>query len=441
MNSDLYSSFGTARPDEQGRYLTFFTPNASPGTFDPATGLPLTGEWKLAVQHDVPNVYPEGVYDLTWSGSGTGPVNANLVAGDDLKNYTFNGDLGNFRFDRRDATSEWTPTFLDRVGCAYTFRWMEALRTNFPQYDSASPFVRVVPGANNLNVHRIPTPEHIRDLANLTGAVPWINIHCQATDADVLDFAQRLTGIQTKVRVSHANETWNASIGNSFACSDQKAQDLNYTGGQAARVSAYNFDRADQIAEIFKSVLGFQQVIGVVESQLRQPSLYTLALINRKRTWQHLNSVALGYYSGGPWARTTDPAIILGLNFQQIINEARVDWQTNVINDGGFYDQWKAHAAANGWLHEAYEGGLHLKHEDPHPQRDDANEWMTQAANSPFAGEFEQEVLAWWSFANPMGVFAAFRETGEDVFGYQTTEIQPAKSTRCQSWRTYACGG
>jgi hypothetical protein len=363
-----------------------------------------------------------GDYDITFTGSGSGPSVMTVAEGDDQKTLNFTGQINDDLEIKRAGAGTYTPTFTFRANRARCLRFMNTWRTNFSSYDSDNMWVRIETGASNYFYHILATPQEVRQICEDHSCDAWICIHHLATTQNITEIFNAFIGFPYHLYFEHSNEVWNSSFPQySYALT----QIGPYAGpGPAQNVQAWHADRVDEIAELAKSILDPNDVTAVWCSQMAVPNFISNSLSYSLRPLSYIDAAGIGAYFGGVWSRAQSAAAILASSYATIATEAEADFDTRVKP---LIQTWIGESAGQGWQLLGYEGGAHLDHGD-----ETAQQHLLLAAQASEMGPVYDAFLDYWA-TEVKDLLNIYRDVGAETFGHLQHE-QDAPSPRWQSY-------
>lgn len=395
------------------------------------------------------NNYPNGVYKLTWAGTGNvtaygigkisdisrqqGGGSADVTVKHDEKNgltggMLFLGIRNNVPLDPVHDIHLWCPgykpgemfthDFVRRTAPFGCIRFMDWAGTNNSPQVSWSD--RVPPQGMIWTTAGVSW-EAMIDLANVTGSDMWVNVPAQASDDYVRQLAILIKGRLSptlKVRVEYSNEVWN-SIFQQFGYNLNRARknaDLTKPDdfGRAAQEAAL---RAKEIGDIFRSVwIGTDgdRLIPVLGGQASNNYWHDTGLQYIKDKFgdpsQYFKEIAIAPYVGDQLGN--EPAG--GWTLDGIFGSLENFTSTTVA-------KWtrEAKASADGWKMglDAYEGGQDLLNSKlPGPM-------FSRTINDPRMYVLYRDLVKTWH-ANGGGLFCEFSHIGTG-WGLLETSTQP----------------
>ena len=397
---------GWTRPlDDWMRYQAPYVTIVAPaGVVDPTNGDHISGEVKYTIWVREGVVFPQGTWDISWTGGGTGPTTMTVGPGDSSKTLTYNGVVNGISATLQGAPpGPLTSTFESRASRGDCIRFMESRRINSVEYDDANPDVRVVDGATNRFYHKLLSHlDYAVDLAEANSQNLWICFHHLATDANITAAATAIaaSAFSGTLYVEHSNEIWNSAFPQ-HAYGLTQATNPPYTGGTFQNLQAWHADRTHTIGGLVKAQIPGAVVVWGTQSAV---PAWDNALAFAQTSLSNIDAIGIAPYMGGRWSRPQSAATIQTLTDQQIADGAISDLDTNVK---GEVLSWKAAADARSWRLLGYEGGAHLDHADSA-----AEAYLAASSQSVEMGVAYGTYLDWWH-ANVADLLCLFQDVGD----------------------------
>lgn len=437
-NSD---SFARYRVDS-AESIIWYRDQTTGGSIDHATGLPNgTGLTKATIQFRAGSKYPPGTYVATWPGSGTIDGNSSpytfSITTETSKTFNLTGSLGgSFSLKLQGATGTYEATAISRFSKMKTLRFMEEAFTNSTvvQYDPANPYMRRRTSGANERFIPTPTPERLADICMAMGNDLWYCFHHEATDANIIDFVDRLVaaGYNRKFIAEWSNEIWN-NFPQGQAIENAAIATGNYegvTGGAAQQLvkkrQAYYADESNRIGGIIKGRYANSEM--VLACQTASPSYFNYWINDSVAggVFPNIDRVAVSFYFGGPPTRlpSMDEATALSQTAASLAAIGLDDWTNRVI---AFIQTWKTQVEGIGKVLDFYEGGSHYWNDSA-----TATEHLASINRTAENAAVWGAVLDWLNTNCPGSRLMVFQGIGDPDDAWTT--IGPELATGSPTW-------
>ncbi len=388
--------------------------NSSPATMDDATGDVISGDTYAAVMAYAGQRLALGTYNVSWTGTGTGPSSFDVVANDTIKLLSFSGQIEDLQIQKSDAVGVYTPTFATRATRMRAIRMKDIWMTDDFNYDPTHPWNRIVVSGATTTHFKILQPADIVALANTYNLDVWINIHHLATDANITSLIGGFTTLNGDLFIEHSNEPWNSDLPQYSYAATQSA---GYAGSTTVeKIMAWHADRTNAIGALARAAWDTDKIQVTWTADESTPSIVETVEANAQSDLSEIDNYAICQYLGGSWSRAQTANDILALSNDEIAAQVTTYAIQNKVNA----NSWKSRADARDKKLHCYAGGSDLTHSDNF-----ANQYLLQASQSQPMRAVYDEHLDWW-ISNMQTLFLLYRDVANDATGHLQYELEAA---------------